>query len=294
MAAAGSGRGQSGRRRVVAGRHRRRPPAQRGRLRLGESGPGGARDRQRRRPARRRPPGRRRSSVCPGPPSTRPPRRRWSSPSAPDIKDELPVLYLRLRDAVRERGTQIVELTPAPTGLSPYAAETVTYRPGEVAALAAAVAGSEPVTGEVAGVRAGPSRRCAPTSPGPGKRAGPDAPSVVVILGRPSLAEPEDAGGGRGPGTGRAARRGLSLRPCAGPTCTAPSTWAWPRGCCPGRVGARCRPGLVRAPLGRRPAGPARPDDRRRSWRRPAGAGSAAWSCSAPTPAPTSPTPSWP
>ena len=37
----------------------------------------------------------------------------------PDIKDELPVLYLRLRDAVRERGTQLVELTPAPTGLSP-------------------------------------------------------------------------------------------------------------------------------------------------------------------------------
>ncbi len=80
------------------------------------------------------------------------------------------MLYLRLRDAVRERGTPIVELTPAPTGLSPYAAETVVYRPGEVAALAAAVVGSAPVTGEVAGVprrhhRGGPR----PHRQGPGK-----------------------------------------------------------------------------------------------------------------------------
>jgi NADH-quinone oxidoreductase subunit G len=49
---------------------------------------------------------------------------------SPDIKDELPVLYLRLRDAVREKGTQIVELTPARTGISPYAALTLQYRPG--------------------------------------------------------------------------------------------------------------------------------------------------------------------
>ncbi len=70
-----------------------------------------------------------------------------------DIKDEVPVLYLRLRDAVRENGTHLVELTPVPTGLSPYAADTLLYRPGEVAALAVALAGSNPITGEVAGVR---------------------------------------------------------------------------------------------------------------------------------------------
>jgi NADH-quinone oxidoreductase subunit G len=109
----------------------------------------------------------------------------------PDIKDELPVLYLRLRHAVRENGTQIVELTPTPTGLSPYAAETVCYRPGEVAALAVAVAGSGPLTGPVAGVapatiekvRAHLARAREMTTPG--------APSVVVILGRPSLSESE-------------------------------------------------------------------------------------------------------
>jgi NADH-quinone oxidoreductase subunit G len=69
-----------------------------------------------------------------------------------DIKEEVPVLYLRLRDAAREKGAVLVELTPVPTGLSPYATETVLYRPGEIAALAGAVAGSGPLTGEVAGV----------------------------------------------------------------------------------------------------------------------------------------------
>jgi NADH-quinone oxidoreductase subunit G len=97
----------------------------------------------------------------------------------PDIKDELPVLYLRLRDAVRERGTQIVELTPSPTGLSPYAALTLTYRPGEAAALAREIA-----SGALPEVRAHIDRAR--------EKSTPDAPSLVVILGRPSLAETED------------------------------------------------------------------------------------------------------
>jgi NADH-quinone oxidoreductase subunit G len=107
----------------------------------------------------------------------------------PDIKDELPILYLRLRNAVRESGTQLVELTPAPTGLSPYAAETVLYRPGEVAGLAAAIAGRGPVTGDVAGVRAATieSVRAHISRAGEMGRAG--APSIVIVLGRPSLAE---------------------------------------------------------------------------------------------------------
>ncbi len=110
----------------------------------------------------------------------------------PDIKDEVPVLYLRLRDAVRERGLPIVELTPAPTGLSPYAAETVAYRPGEIAALAAAVTGSAPVTDEVAGVSAGTIRVVRAHISRAREKTGGDAPSIVVILGRPSLAESEE------------------------------------------------------------------------------------------------------
>src|SRR5439155_9467162 len=54
----------------------------------------------------------------------------------PDLKEELPVLYLRLRAAAVEGHTRLVELTPQPTGLSKYAAATVPYRPGEAAAAA--------------------------------------------------------------------------------------------------------------------------------------------------------------
>ena len=49
----------------------------------------------------------------------------------PDLKEELPVLYLRLRQAAID-GTAIVELTSRRSGLSPYAATTLLYRPGEL------------------------------------------------------------------------------------------------------------------------------------------------------------------
>jgi NADH-quinone oxidoreductase subunit G len=110
----------------------------------------------------------------------------------PDIKDELAVLYLRLRHAVRENGTQLVELTPAPTGLSPYAAETAVYRPGEVAPLAAALVGAGPVTADVAGVPLATIEAIRAHIDRAGKMAEPGAPSTVVILGRPSLAESDD------------------------------------------------------------------------------------------------------
>jgi NADH-quinone oxidoreductase subunit G len=110
-----------------------------------------------------------------------------------DIKDEVPVLYLRLRDAVRERGTQIVELTPVPTGLTPYAAETVLYRPGEITALATSIAGSGAVTSEVAGVAPETVEIVrAHIQRAQEKSTDRSAPSVVVILGRPSLAESEE------------------------------------------------------------------------------------------------------
>ena len=50
-----------------------------------------------------------------------------------DIKEELPVLYLRLRHAAVNDGVRLIEMTPATTGLSPYAALTLVHRPGEVA-----------------------------------------------------------------------------------------------------------------------------------------------------------------
>ncbi len=110
----------------------------------------------------------------------------------PDIKDELAVLYLRLRHAVRENGTQLIELTPAPTGLSPYAAETLIYRPGEAATLAAAIASAAPVSGDVAGIAYATVEAVRAHVDRSRKIAKPGAPSIVVILGRPSLAESDD------------------------------------------------------------------------------------------------------
>jgi NADH-quinone oxidoreductase subunit G len=78
---------------------------------------------------------------------------------APDIKQELPVLYLRLREAFLSGETKLIELTPAATSLTPFASATHLYRPGEAAAAAASIV--EEIT----------------------------TPGAVVILGRPSTAE---------------------------------------------------------------------------------------------------------
>jgi NADH-quinone oxidoreductase subunit G len=48
----------------------------------------------------------------------------------PDLKEELPVLYLRVRDAAEKRRTRILELSPRATGLTPYAWRSVRYEPG--------------------------------------------------------------------------------------------------------------------------------------------------------------------
>jgi NADH-quinone oxidoreductase subunit G len=49
---------------------------------------------------------------------------------APDLKEELPVLYLRLRDAAVKRGRRILEFTPKPSGLSKHAWKSIGYEPG--------------------------------------------------------------------------------------------------------------------------------------------------------------------
>jgi NADH-quinone oxidoreductase subunit G len=48
----------------------------------------------------------------------------------PDIKEELPVLYLRLRDAAEQKRTRIIEFSSLSTGLSRYAWRSVRYLPG--------------------------------------------------------------------------------------------------------------------------------------------------------------------
>ena len=100
----------------------------------------------------------------------------------PDLKEELPVLYLRLRSAAMEGRTKLIELSPQPTGLTKYAAVSLFYRPGEVALAARALVGGHG-DGDVAGIPAAALREARELL----------GDGVVVVLGRPSLAERADA-----------------------------------------------------------------------------------------------------
>ncbi|HZQ58220.1 MAG TPA: NADH-quinone oxidoreductase subunit NuoG [Acidimicrobiales bacterium] len=104
---------------------------------------------------------------------------------APDLKEELPVLFLRLRGAVIDHGLRVIEVTPRPTALTPLAAVSLVHRPGEAAAVAGALVADDAPADAVGGVPAAAlaSARAALSAAGDG---------VVVVLGRPSLAESAD------------------------------------------------------------------------------------------------------
>jgi NADH-quinone oxidoreductase subunit G len=87
----------------------------------------------------------------------------------PDLKEELPILYLRLRDAAQRKHTRIVELTARESGLSRYAWRSVRLLPGSGG-------------GEIAKALADPEIADQ-------LRSG----DVVVIAGRGNLAESEAA-----------------------------------------------------------------------------------------------------
>ncbi|MBO0887162.1 MAG: molybdopterin-dependent oxidoreductase, partial [Acidimicrobiales bacterium] len=96
---------------------------------------------------------------------------------SPDLKEELPVLYLRLR-AAAVGGLPVVELSATPSALSPHAME-VRCRPGELGATARALVDPANQDESLAEAR----RRL---GIGAAAEAGD---GVVVVLGRPSLAD---------------------------------------------------------------------------------------------------------
>ena len=99
----------------------------------------------------------------------------------PDLKEELPVLYLRLRQATVERHLPIVELSQTGTGMSRYASASLVHRPGEAPAVAAALVAERDPDGPVGGVAAADLAAA--------RRVLAGAERVVVVLGRPSLSE---------------------------------------------------------------------------------------------------------
>ena len=101
---------------------------------------------------------------------------------APDLKEELPVLYLRLREAAVDGDVSLVEITPQRTGHSPHAAVTLLHRPGEAAVVARALVASDAPDDDVGGVSAPELVRAREVLSEAGS-------GVAVVLGRPSVAE---------------------------------------------------------------------------------------------------------
>ena len=84
---------------------------------------------------------------------------------APDLKEELPVLYLRLRDAAEKRRSRIIEFTPKGSGLTRNAWRTLYYAPGTQAETVTAALGQADIAEQIA------------------------RGDVVIVVGRANLAE---------------------------------------------------------------------------------------------------------
>ena len=84
---------------------------------------------------------------------------------SPDLKEELPVLYLRLRDAAENKRSRIIEFAPKTSGMSRYAWKSVVYEPGTQAFVVASTLADPAVAAQLG--------------------RGP----VVVVAGRANLAE---------------------------------------------------------------------------------------------------------
>ncbi|MGV3760365.1 MAG: NADH-quinone oxidoreductase subunit NuoG [Actinomycetota bacterium] len=97
----------------------------------------------------------------------------------PDLKEELPVLFLRLRHAVTRDGVKVVELAPRRSSVSELAATTLLHRPGAEGELVQALLGG------------GNGREVAGVSPEAIASAAEllAAGTVTVVLGRANLAD---------------------------------------------------------------------------------------------------------
>jgi len=108
-----------------------------------------------------------------------------------DVREELPVLFLRLRGAIVEKRTALVELCSRPTALTPYAAVSLALRPGDAPAVARALAeATAPPPAHPTGPAFAPeqldaARELVARAPGEGTAGS----GIVVLYSRSSLAE---------------------------------------------------------------------------------------------------------
>ncbi len=99
-----------------------------------------------------------------------------------DLREELPVLYLRLRDGVARTTTTLVEFAFGPSALAPLATERLAVRPGEAHLVAEAIANRERTLSKDSLVTAEALSRVR-------DRLGDRGAGVVFVVGRANLAE---------------------------------------------------------------------------------------------------------
>ena len=195
-----------------------------------------------------------------------------------DLREELPVLFLRLRSAVVDGDLDLVELSPSADLPDPVRRRLPPLPPGRGRRRWSGPWSTRPRT------RSGGRRR---RRPGPGPPSWPGPGTWWWSSGRPSLAEDGAlvAEAARRLAAGPA-RRPLPARPAPGQRARRPGHGPGPRACCPaGSPSTRAGPGSP-GPGARCPgSGAATPPA---SWPRrptspPTGPGSAPWSCWAPT-----------
>jgi NADH-quinone oxidoreductase subunit G len=100
----------------------------------------------------------------------------------PDPKEELGVLYIRLKHAAVEDRARIVEVTPTRTGLSPYTASSLQYRPGDLHPIVSALLSGEVPDAGLGGIDAAALRAASAIV----RDAGDE---LTVVIGRSNLAE---------------------------------------------------------------------------------------------------------
>jgi NADH-quinone oxidoreductase subunit G len=106
-----------------------------------------------------------------------------------DLREELPVLFLRLREAVLGAAS-LIEIAPGPTALSALATAALPMRPGDAPLVARALVGDEAA---VTALGTHPEGSALPDGGLAAARAlladRPGGDGVVIVVGRPSYAE---------------------------------------------------------------------------------------------------------
>jgi NADH-quinone oxidoreductase subunit G len=117
---------------------------------------------------------------------------------AGDLREELPVLFLRLREAViaanaGATATTLIELAASPTALTPLATASLAIRPGDAPVVARALCGDDAA---VTAMEAHPEGSSVSSATMLAARqavgAQADGEGIVIVLGRPSYAESGD------------------------------------------------------------------------------------------------------